>query len=208
MFLCTFLYIVCTKKDKNMKNIAILASGEGTNAERIIRYFEEKEEVNVAVVIVSRASAGVIKRVEHLHVPCRVVTSAGFASGEALQVLQEYKTDFVVLAGFLLRIPDAILHAYPKRMVNIHPSLLPLPKFGGKGMYGIHVHEAVLKAGEEESGITIQYINEKYDEGDYIFQARCLVLPDDTPEALAERVHQLEYQYYPEVIEKLVLCLK
>ena len=130
-----------------MKNIAILASGEGTNAERIIRYFEEKEEVNVAVVIASRASAGVIKRVEHLHVPCRVVTSAGFASGEALQVLQEYKTDFVVLAGFLLRIPDAILHAYPKRMVNIHPSLLP--KFGGKGMYGIHVHEAVLKAGEE-----------------------------------------------------------
>ena len=97
MFLCTFLYIVCTKKDKNMKNIAILASGEGTNAERIIRYFEEKEEVNVAVVIASRASAGVIKRVEHLHVPCRVVTSAGFASGEALQVLQEYKTDFVVL---------------------------------------------------------------------------------------------------------------
>lgn len=206
MFLCTFLYIVCTKKDKNMKNIAILASGEGTNAERIIRYFEEKEEVNVAVVIASRASAGVIKRVEHLHVPCRVVTSAGFASGEALQVLQEYKTDFVVLAGFLLRIPDAILHAYPKRMVNIHPSLLP--KFGGKGMYGIHVHEAVLKAGEEESGITIQYINERYDEGDYIFQARCPVLPDDTPEALAERVHQLEYQYYPEVIEKLVLCLK
>ena len=111
------------------------------------------------MVIASRASAGVIKRVEHLHVPCRVVTSAGFASGEALQVLQEYKTDFVVLAGFLLRIPDAILHAYPKRMVNIHPSLLP--KFGGKGMYGIHVHEAVLKAGEEESGITIQYINEK-----------------------------------------------
>ena len=111
MFLCTFLYIVCTKKDKNMKNIAILASGEGTNAERIIRYFEEKEEVNVAVVIASRASAGVIKRVEHLHVPCRVVTSAGFASGEALQVLQEYKTDFVVLAGFLLRIPDAILRS-------------------------------------------------------------------------------------------------
>ena len=104
------------------------------------------------MVIASRASAGVIKRVEHLHVPCRVVTSAGFASGEALQVLQEYKTDFVVLAGFLLRIPDAILHAYPKRMVNIHPSLLP--KFGGKGMYGIHVHEAVLKAGEVMKSMT------------------------------------------------------
>ena len=169
-----------------MKNIAILASGEGTNAERIIRYFEGKEEIHVAVVIASRATAGVINRAEQLHVPCRVVTSAGFASGEALQVLQEYKTDFVVLAGFLLRIPDDILHAYPQRMVNIHPSLLP--KFGGKGMYGIHVHEAVLKAGE-------------------VFQAKCPVLPDDIPETLAMRVHQLEYQYYPEVIERLVLHL-
>ena len=188
-----------------MKNIAILASGEGTNAERIIRYFEGKEEIHVAVVIASRATAGVINRAELLHVPCRVITSAGFASGEALQVLREYKTDFVVLAGFLLRIPDDILHAYPQRMVNIHPSLLP--KFGGKGMYGIHVHEAVLKAGEEESGITIQYINERYDEGDYIFQAKCPVLPDDIPETLAMRVHQLEYQYYPKVIERLVLHL-
>ena len=200
LFLCTFLYIVCTKKNKNMKNIAILASGEGTNAERIIRYFEEKEGLKVAVVIASRASAGVINRVGRLHVPCRVIASAGFASGEALRVLREYATDFVVLAGFLLRIPGDILQAYPQRIVNIHPSLLP--KFGGKGMYGMHVHEAVLEAGEEESGITIQYINERYDEGSYIFQAKCPVLPEDTPETLAERVHRLEYQYYPEVIEQ------
>lgn len=185
-----------------MKNIAILASGEGTNAERIIRYFKEKEGIRVAVVIASRQAAGVVKRAELLHVPCRVIGSAGFASVEALQVLREYATDFVVLAGFLLRIPDDILHAYPQRMVNIHPSLLP--KFGGKGMYGIRVHEAVLAAGEAESGITIQYINERYDEGDYIFQARCPVLSGDTPETLAERVHRLEYQYYPEVIERLV----
>ena len=184
-----------------MKKIAILASGEGTNAERIIRYFKEKEEARVVVVIASRATAGVIGRAERLDVPCRVVTSAGFASGEALKVLQEFGVDFVVLAGFLLRIPDDLLQAYPHRMVNIHPSLLP--KFGGKGMYGIHVHEAVLAAGERKSGITIQYINEHYDEGDYIFQAECLVLPDDTPETLAARVHQLEYRYYPEVIEKL-----
>lgn len=184
-----------------MKKIAILASGEGTNAERIIRYFKEKEEARVVVVIASRATAGVIGRAERLDVPCRVVTSAGFASGEALEVLQEFGVDFVVLAGFLLRIPDDLLQAYPHRMVNIHPSLLP--KFGGKGMYGIHVHEAVLAAGEQKSGITIQYINEHYDEGDYIFQAECPVLPDDTPETLAARVHQLEYQYYPEVIEKL-----
>lgn len=184
-----------------MKRIAILASGEGTNAERIIRYFKEKEEVRVVVVIASRATAGVIGRAERLDVPCRVVTSAGFASGEALKVLREFEVDFVVLAGFLLRIPDDLLQAYPHRMVNIHPSLLP--KFGGKGMYGIHVHEAVLAAGEQKSGITIQYINEHYDEGDYIFQAECPVLPDDTPETLAARVHQLEYRYYPEVIEKL-----
>lgn len=184
-----------------MKRIAILASGEGTNAERIIRYFKEKEEARVVVVIASRATAGVIGRAEHLDVPCRVVTSAGFASGEALEVLREFEVDFVVLAGFLLRIPDDLLQAYPHRMVNIHPSLLP--KFGGKGMYGIHVHEAVLAAGERKSGITIQYINERYDEGDYIFQAECPVLPDDTPETLAARVHQLEYRYYPEVIEKL-----
>ncbi len=184
-----------------MKKIAILASGEGTNAERIIRYFKEKEEARVVVVIASRATAGVIGRAERLDVPCRVVTSAGFASGEALKVLQEFGVDFVVLAGFLLRIPDDLLQAYPHRMVNIHPSLLP--KFGGKGMYGIHVHEAVLAGGGRERGITIQYINERYDEGDYIFQAECPVLPDDTPETLAARVHQLEYRYYPEVIEKL-----
>ena len=206
LFLCTFLYIVCTKKNKNMKNIAILASGEGTNAERVIRYFEEKEGIKVAVVIASRQAAGVVKRAELLHVPCRVIGSAGFASGEALRVLREYATDFVVLAGFLLRIPGDILQAYPQRIVNIHPSLLP--KFGGKGMYGMHVHEAVLEAGEEESGITIQYINDRYDEGDYIFQARCPVLPSDTPETLASRVHQLEYLYYPEVIERLILRLE
>lgn len=185
-----------------MKKIAILASGEGTNAERIIRYFEEKEEVSVEIVIASRTTAGVIKRAEWLGVPCRVVTSAGFASGEALEVLRRYEVDFIVLAGFLLRIPEDILRVWPCRIVNIHPSLLP--KFGGKGMYGMHVHEAVLAAGEKESGITIQYVNERYDEGDYIFQARCEVLPDDTPERLAARVHQLEYRYYPEVIEKLV----
>lgn len=185
-----------------MKKIAILASGEGTNAERIIRYFNEKRTAEVALVIASRASAGVTGRAERLSVPCRVVTPSGFGSGEAYRLLREFGTDFVVLAGFLSRIPDEIVHAYAGRMVNIHPSLLP--KFGGKGMYGIHVHEAVLAAGEKESGITIQYINEEYDKGDYIFQAKCPVLPDDTPETLADRVHQLEYRYYPEVIEGLV----
>ena len=175
-----------------MKKIAVLASGEGTNAERIIRYFKEKRTAEVALVISSRPSAGVIERARRLGVVCKTVVPSEFRSGEALRLLQEAEIDFVVLAGFLSRIPDEMVHAYEGHMVNIHPSLLP--KFGGNGMYGMHVHEAVLAAGEKESGITIQYI----------FQAACPVLPEDTPESLAARVHELEYRYYPEVIERLV----
>lgn len=119
-----------------------------------------------------------------------------------MRLLREREIDFIVLAGFLARVPDVILQAYPQRIVNIHPSLLP--KFGGKGMYGDRVHQAVLEAGEQESGITIQYINEHYDEGDIIAQYRCPVLPGDTPEELAQRVHALEYEYYPQVVERLV----
>lgn len=189
-----------------MKKIAILASGEGTNAERIIRYFREKGTAEVALVIASRASAGVVERAGRLHVECRTVGSDGFASGEALRLLKEHEIDFVVLAGFLLRVPDGIVHAYAHRIVNIHPSLLP--KFGGKGMYGRRVHEAVISAGERESGITIQYVNENYDEGEYILQAKCQVLADDTPDTLANRIHELEYIHYPEVIERLVLDMK
>lgn len=185
-----------------MKRIAILASGTGTNAERIVRYFQEKGTAEVAWIIASRASAGVIERAARLHVPCKVITLDGFASGEAFRFLKENEIDFIVLAGFLSRVPDEIVHAYPQKVVNIHPSLLP--KFGGKGMYGMHVHEAVLAAGETESGITIQYVSEKYDEGAFILQAKCPVLPDDTPDTLAARVHELEYRYYPEVIEKLI----
>ena len=188
-----------------MKRIAILASGTGTNAERIVRYFQEKRTAEVAWIIASRASAGVIERAARLHVPCKVITPDGFASGEAFRFLKENEIDFIVLAGFLSRVPDEIVHAYPQKIVNIHPSLLP--KFGGKGMYGMHVHEAVLAAGETESGITIQYVSEKYDEGAFILQAKCPVLPDDTPDTLAARVHELEYRYYPEVIEKLILGL-
>ena len=143
-----------------MKKIAVLASGEGTNAERIIRYFKEKCTAEVALVISSRPSAGVIERARRLGVVCKTVVPSEFRSGEALRLLQEAEIDFVVLAGFLSRIPDEMVHAYEGHMVNIHPSLLP--KFGGNGMYGMHVHEAVLAAGEKESGITIQYINEKY----------------------------------------------
>lgn len=185
-----------------MKKIAILASGEGTNAERIIRYFTGHPTVNVTVIITNKAEAGVIRRAKNLQIPVEFLPASAFREGKATDLLRQYETDFVVLAGFLLRIPDDMLEAYPNRIVNIHPSLLP--KFGGKGLYGSRVHEAVLTSGEKESGITIHYINEHYDEGAIILQAQCPVLPDDTPDTLATRVHQLEYEHYPVVIEKLL----
>lgn len=183
-----------------MRNIAILASGEGTNAERIIRYFAAHPAVKVAVVVTNRPDAGVIRRAESLGVPVEVLPASAFREGKATGMLRHYGIDFIVLAGFLLHIPDDMLAAYPQAIVNIHPSLLP--KFGGKGMYGSRVHEAVIEAGEAESGITIHYIDEHYDEGDIILQARCPVMPDDTPDTLATRVHQLEYEHYPKVIEE------
>lgn len=186
-----------------MKKIAILASGEGTNAERIIRYFLEKRTAEVVLVITNKAQAGVLKRAERLSVPSLILTAQEFASGKALEALHLYNIDFIVLAGFLLKVPDTILHDYPNKIVNIHPALLP--KFGGKGMYGSHVHQAVIDSNEKESGITIHYINEHYDEGNTIFQATCPVLPDDTPDTLAARVHQLEYEHFPRVIERAIL---
>lgn len=185
-----------------MKNIAIFASGEGTNAERIIRYFTGHPTVKVVVVITNKAEAGVIRRAENLQIPVEFLPASVFKEGKATDLLQQYEADFIVLAGFLLRIPDDMLQAYPNRIINIHPSLLP--KFGGKGMYGSRVHEAVLAANEKESGITIHYINEHYDKGSIILQSKCPVFSDDTPDSLATRVHQLEYEHYPKVIEQLL----
>lgn len=193
---------MCTKIEEIMKKIAILASGEGTNAERIIRYFSEKRTAEVALVITNKAQAGVLKRSDRLGVPSLVITAQGFADGEALGALHRFHIDFIVLAGFLLKVPAPVLHDYPEKIVNIHPALLP--KFGGKGMYGARVHEAVIAAGEKESGITIHYIDEHYDEGSVIFQATCPVMPGDTPDTLATRVHQLEYEYFPKVIEGVI----
>lgn len=185
-----------------MKKIAILASGEGTNAERIIRYFSEKRTAEVALVITNKAQAGVLKRTDRLGVPSLVITAQGFADGEALEAFHRFHIDFIVLAGFLLKVPDSILHDYPEKIVNIHPALLP--KFGGKGMYGARVHEAVIAADEKESGITIHYIDGHYDEGSIIFQATCPVMPGDTPDTLATRVHQLEYEHFPKIIERVI----
>ena len=187
------------------KNIAIFASGSGSNAENIIRYFQKSDSVEVSLVLSNKSDAYVLERAYRLKVPCNVFPKEDWTAGdEILAILQEYRIDFIVLAGFLLKVPDAILHDYPNKIVNIHPALLP--KFGGKGMYGARVHEAVIAAGEKESGITIHYINEQYDEGNTIFQATCPVMPDDTPDALAARVHQLEYEHFPRVIEETILA--
>ena len=186
-----------------MKNIAIFASGSGTNAENITRYFANSENVNVAVVLSNNRNVGVHGRVNKLGVPSFVFSRDEFAAGTPiLEKLAEYDVCFIVLAGFMNKISDVILQAFPGKIVNIHPALLP--KYGGKGMYGMHVHEAVVKAGERESGITIHYINEHYDEGAIIFQASCPVLPSDTPDQVAAKVHALEYAHYPHVIESLL----
>ena len=185
------------------KNIAIFASGSGSNAENIIRYFQENDLVRVSLVLSNRSDAYVLQRAQRLGIPSEVFPKTEWLSGECiLDRLREYHIDFIVLAGFLVRVPDCLLHAYPDKIINIHPALLP--KFGGKGMYGDRVHEAVVAAGETESGITIHYINEHYDEGDVIFQAKCQVLPDDTPGQVAAKVHELEYKFFPAVIDKLL----
>ena len=186
-----------------MKNVAIFASGSGTNAENIVRYFSKSETIKVAVVLSNNRNVGVHARVNKLGVPSFVFSREEFADGAAiLEKLAEYDVCLIVLAGFMNKISDVILQAFPGKIVNIHPALLP--KYGGKGMYGMHVHEAVVKAGERESGITIHYINEHYDEGAIIFQASCPVLPSDTPDEVAAKVHALEYAHYPHVIESLL----
>lgn len=204
--MCLFAHfsLFCALKFRVMKKyIAIFASGSGSNAENIIRYFHSVESIQVSLVISNRSDAYVLERARRLEVPCRMFPKECWTTGEAvLEVLREYRVDFIILAGFLLRIPDRLLHAYSNRIINIHPALLP--KYGGKGMYGEHVHRAVVAAGERQSGITIHYINERYDEGGIIFQATCPVSPEDTPEDVAQKVHALEYEHFPRVIEEVV----
>jgi phosphoribosylglycinamide formyltransferase-1 len=189
-----------------MRNIAIFASGSGTNAENIIRYFSNRKSAEVSLVLSNRREAYVLKRAASLNVRSVFFDRKDLYEKEKVsRYLSMYKIDFIVLAGFLWLIPENILNIYEKRIINIHPALLP--KHGGKGMYGEKVHEAVIAKHEKVSGITIHYVNNRYDEGDIIFQARCAVTPEDTPDTLALKVHTLEYKHFPEVIEKLVLKL-
>lgn len=184
-------------------NIAIFGSGSGTNAENIIQYFESNPFIKVALVLSNKADAYILERARLHHIPSVVYTKSEFQNEDGLlALLGEHKVDFVVLAGFLLQIPVALIHAYPNKIVNIHPALLP--NYGGKGMYGNRVHEAVIAAGDKQSGITIHYIDEHYDSGSIIFQTTCDVLPTDTSDDLAAKVHALEYKYFPKVIEETI----
>ncbi len=183
--------------------IALFASGSGSNAENIIRYFSENESISFPLIVSNKADAYVHERARLLGIPSFTFSAADFKEGKAiLELLARYQIDTIVLAGFLLKIAAPLLDAFPDKIINIHPALLP--KYGGKGMYGNRVHEAVVAAGEQETGITIHYVNEHYDEGTIIFQARCAVMPNDTPESVAEKVHHLEYEHFPKIIEQLI----
>lgn len=186
-----------------MKRIAILASGSGTNAENIIRFFRTHPVGRVDLVLTNKAGAGVIQRAESLKVKTVVFGRDEFYNGhEILDLLKERKIDLIVLAGFLWLVPPALISEFNGRIVNIHPALLP--RYGGKGMYGSHVHEAVLAHGDSESGITIHHVNQDYDDGSIIFQARCEVLEGDSADSLAARIHSLEYEHFPRVVESLL----
>ncbi len=186
-----------------MKNIAILVSGSGTNCENIIRYFQDSDQVSISLVISSRADAYALVRASKLGVPTQVMSKSEFSDESLLMpLLRQYQVDFIVLAGFLLMVPDFLLSAYPQKIVNIHPSLLP--KYGGKGMWGHHVHEAVKAAGDTETGITIHWVSEICDGGEIIAQYHTPLSPDDTPDDIAAKVHMLEQQYYPKVIEEII----
>ncbi|MBP8959145.1 MAG: phosphoribosylglycinamide formyltransferase [Bacteroidales bacterium] len=186
-----------------MNNISIFASGSGTNAENIIKYFLNKESAKVALVLSNNPKAYVIKRAKQYNIAVKIFDHHEFyETDEVLETLISNNIDFIVLAGFLWLVPENILNRYKGKIINIHPALLP--RYGGKGMYGDRVHRAVIEAGEKESGITIHYVNEGYDEGDIIFQAHCPINPEETVDSLAKKVHELEYRYYPEVIEKII----
>jgi len=186
-----------------MIRIAILASGSGSNAEAIIKHFESIDDIEVALVMSNRSKAFVLQRAANHNIPARAFSRSEFESSEAfLAVLSRHEIDYIVLAGFLLLVPSFLIAAFPDRIINIHPALLP--QYGGKGMYGMHVHQAVFDNKEAESGMTIHLVNEKYDEGKILFQDKVRLLPGDTPDVIAGRVLELEHRHYPVQIEKYI----
>ena len=191
-----------------MINVALFASGEGTNAENLIHYFSASKEVKIKLVVTNNADAGIVKRAELHKKNIQIISKQALTNytEQIIDFLQTEKVDLIVLAGFLLKIPEKLIQAFPNRIINIHPSLLP--KHGGKGMYGRHVHEVVIKAKEKESGITVHYVNEEYDKGAIILQELCKVDEHETIETLEEKIRALEYFYFPKAVEKAIEELK
>lgn len=186
-----------------MLNIAILASGNGSNAQRIIEYFSSNKNIHFPFIITNNEDAFVRERAKTLNIPSVFIENKKLKTEEnLLNILLENKIDWVILAGYLLLIPSNVVNYYKHKIINIHPALLP--KYGGKGMFGMKVHETVIADKEKESGISIHYVNEKYDEGDIIFQAKTSIDINDTAESLAKKIHLLEYEHFPKVIEKLI----
>ena len=184
-------------------NIAIFASGDGSNAQKIIEYFKGSSTIKVVLVVCNKPTANVLNRAKNENIPSLLISRADFyESNRVTEQLHSYNIDFVILAGFLWLIPQNLITAFPDKIINIHPALLPA--YGGKGMYGMNVHEAVIAAREKESGITIHLVNEKYDEGKIIEQHRCSISETDTPQTLAQNIHQLEHRYFPAAIERFI----
>lgn len=188
----------------NTKRIAIFASGSGSNAQSIIEYFQQKENIEVALIMCNKSNAFVVQRAQKLGVKCFVFNSDTFKNNLGfLDILKKHKVSWIILAGFLLKIPEYIIEQYQAKIINIHPALLP--KYGGKGMYGANVHKAVLENKESQSGISIHLVNKNYDEGKIIFQASCSVDLEDSLDDLSKKIHHLERQHYPRVIEETII---
>jgi phosphoribosylglycinamide formyltransferase-1 len=189
------------------KRIAIFASGSGSNAQKLMEHFKRSNEIEISLVLTNNADAYVLQRADNFEIPTHIFDKNEFyKTDEIIDLLKNLEIDFVVLAGFLWLIPKNLIYAYPGRIVNIHPAILP--KFGGKGMYGDHVHNAVMAAGETEGGITIHYVNENYDEGEYIYQARYRIDKNDNLEMVKFKGQQLEHQHYPRIVETIVKKIK
>lgn len=185
-----------------MKNIILFASGAGSNVQAIIDYFEGKNIARPVAIVCNKPGAGVLQIAEKYSIPVEMIDRESFKSEEFINKINTYNPDLLILAGFLWKVPSNLVEKYPNKIINIHPALLP--KYGGKGMYGMHVHNAVIEHKEKESGITIHYVNEHYDEGNTIVQAHCSINETDTPESLAHKIHKLEHFYFPRTIEFLL----
>ena len=185
-----------------MKKIAIFASGNGSNAENIVKYFQQNDKMKVYLVAANNSEAKVLSRVSPYNIPTIIFNKENLVNGDVLEILEQKQIDFIVLAGFLLKIPKMIINKYFNKIINIHPSLLPL--YGGKGMYGNYVHQKVLEEGDKETGITIHFVNEKYDDGAIIFQAKCLLEDNLTIKKISKKVHDLEMKFYPKIIENIL----